>query len=53
MDGGVVMEENKVKVIGMIHIPGVNDKQYEQYLVLEQLKKDNEQVMQSVIVNRW
>jgi hypothetical protein len=39
------------KVLGMIHLPGVNDQQYAAYI--ERLKPAKEQVMVSAIENRW
>ena len=41
----------EVKVIGMVHIPGVNDKAYADYLA--KLKPVKEQVMISIVDNRW
>lgn len=42
---------NEVNLIGMVHIPGVNDKEYAEYL--QQLKPLTEQVMISIVDNRW
>ena len=39
------------KVIGMIHLPGVNDKEYAAYI--KRLSPAKEQVMISIIDNRW
>lgn len=39
------------KVLGMIHLPGVNDNQYAAYI--NRLEPAKEQVMISVIESRW
>lgn len=43
------MEE--IKILGMVHIPGVNDIAYAEYL--SKLKPTEEQVMISIVDNRW
>lgn len=40
-----------IKVVGMVHIKGVNDLAWAKYL--SSLPKQSEQVMISVVQNRW
>jgi len=42
---------NKIKTLGMVHIKGVNDLAYANYI--KSLPKPKEQVMISVVNNRW
>lgn len=45
----IIME--KIKPIGMVHIKGVNDTAYAKYV--KSLPKPEEQVMISIVNNRW
>jgi len=40
-----------IKILGMIHIKGVNDKEFAKYKA--KLKPVKEQVMISIVDNRW
>jgi hypothetical protein len=43
--------ENVIKPIGIVHIKGVNDREYAEHI--QKLKLVKEQVMISIIENRW
>ena len=43
----------KIKSIGMIHIPGVNDEKYNEYKTSLPVVEEDSAVMISVVDNRW
>jgi hypothetical protein len=42
-----------MKILGMVHIKGVNDKAYAEYVKSLANKPTRQQVMISVVKNRW
>ena len=42
---------NDIKILGMIHLPGINDEAYAEYI--KSLPVIEEQVMISIVDNRW
>ena len=47
------MEKIKNKSIGMVHIPGVNDRKYFEYKSSLPVVKEDPTAMISVVDNRW